>query len=130
MASVRVPYDVTSPAVSEQIMERLMETLSDRQSRLLLYVGEHYGSATRATVEHMLSEFTTAMTAGQSIADRMKSYETIYHGSLQAGITNAIDAMQISALAATIAHGGRLDFRVTQSHKGDYAVRVRPPQDE
>lgn len=125
IAEVVVPYDVTSPKVTQQIMEWLMETLSDRQSNVLRYVEERYDSATRQTVERMLLEFTTGMTSGQSIAARMKNSAITFHTLREAGISNAIDRMHIEALAATIAHGARLDFRVMQSHKGDYAVRVK-----
>lgn len=130
ITEVVVPYDATSPTTTKQIMELLMETLSDRQSRVLQHLEARYGSAIRQTVEHTLSEFMTGMTSGQNIADRMKNYDHTYHTLLQAGVTSSLDRMHVMALMATIAHGGRIDFRLTQGHKGDFAVRVRPRKEE
>ena len=106
-----------------------METLSDRQLKLLSYVEERYGSEQRQTVERLLSESTMEMIAGLNTAVPMTSYETISNSLLRAGISNPVDRMQIMAYLATLAHGGRIDFRVVQTHKGDYAVRARPKVD-
>lgn len=106
-----------------------METLSDRQLKLLSYVGERYGLEQHRTVERLLSEFTMEMTDGRNTAVPMTSYESISNSLQQAGINNPVDRMQIMAYLATLAHGGRIDFRVVQTHKGDYAVRARPKAD-
>lgn len=122
---VKVPYGTLNQIATLQTSERLMALLSERQSKLFAYLEERYGSDIRATVERMLSAFTTGMTAGQSIVDRMTSSEISWHTLKEAGVNDYLDALHVQALAASIAHGGNLQFAVHRDSRGRVAIRAR-----
>lgn len=131
LSRLKVPYVLDNRRDRQRIMELLMETLSDRQSRVLQHLEEQYDSATRQTVAHMLSEFIAEMSDGRSTAVPMTTYETISASLQRAGVTKEVDRAHVMALLSTLAHGGKTDFRVTQHPKGGIRVtaRVRPSPD-
>lgn len=120
-----VDLNETNSTVTQRTMERLMETLSEKQLRLLQHLEERYGSDTRATAARMLSEYTMEKISGQSIADRMTNYETICNSLRRELRLSEIDHLQVCAHVANIAHGGKLRFAVYTDARGRVAIRMR-----
>lgn len=110
-----------------QIMEVLMETLSERQSNLLQHMEVQYGLATRQTAERMLSEFMTEMTSLRNIFERMQRWSIIFNNSVISSDILLEDKFALELFVATLASGGNIEFiHDPAAHKGrGYRARIR-----
>lgn len=106
--------------------KELMEHFSKKQLGVLQRVGELSDLDTRRTVEHMLSEFTTEMSAIPSISERLTKLKDTWNKSLRASLPANFDPLteaELTAYAYTVAWGGRAAWTAQRNRGGEIRLR-------